>query len=67
MLMNYLSALAVLLGFLGLWVGIQTLSRRIAASHPESGPFREAGAGCGGGCGVCGQSCSSSDTSTRAR
>jgi len=43
----------ILLALLG-WVGIQWLARGFAARHPEFGPAKEEGAGCGAGC-----SCSS--------
>lgn len=46
-----ISAGALLLLILG-WVGVQALARRTAAQHPEAGPYREAGGGCGGGCGT---------------
>ena len=71
MLLNYLSALAVLLLLLGIWIAVQTVARRVAARYPEAGPYREAGGGCGGGCGNCGKPCASDQTpadgSTRRR
>lgn len=60
MLINYLSTLALLLLLLGLWLAVQTVARRFAARHPETGPYQEAGAGCGGGCGSCGKPCAES-------
>lgn len=44
-----ISAGALLVLILG-WVGVQALARQSAARHPATGPFREAGGGCGGGC-----------------
>lgn len=55
MLLKMLFTILALLAMLGLWLGIQALARRTAQQHPEYGPFREAGGGCGGakggGCG----------------
>jgi hypothetical protein len=39
------------------WIAVLTLARRVATAHPESGPFREVGSGCGGGCGDCSSHC----------
>jgi len=43
-------AISVLIVFAMLvgWVMVQHISRRFAARHPEFGPAREEGAGCGG-------------------
>lgn len=53
--MKFLFPVLALLAMLGLWVAVQTLARRTAEAHPELGPYREAGGGCGGGkgCGSC--------------
>lgn len=65
--MNYLIAMTVfpLLAFA--WVGVQFLARAYAARHPEFGPAREEGGGCGGSClcsgqGQCQQNSSSHKT-----
>ena len=45
----------ILLALLG-WVGVQQLARNFAARHPEFGPAKEEGSGCGGcacGAGAC--------------
>ncbi|MCB1872295.1 MAG: hypothetical protein KDI49_09905 [Gammaproteobacteria bacterium] len=52
---TYLLAVGVILAVLGGWVAVQNLSRRFAAQHPEFGPYREKG----GGCGACSGNCSS--------
>ena len=50
MLHYLLAVLIVLLLLLG-WIGTQALARRYANRHPEFGPAREEGSGCGGcGC-----------------
>jgi len=50
MLRYLLVPLIILLLLLG-WIGIQGLARRFAHRHPEFGPAREEGSGCGGcGC-----------------
>jgi hypothetical protein len=51
MLIKVLSAVLALMLMLLLWIGVQSLARRSATRHPECGPFREAGGGCGG-CGT---------------
>ena len=48
MLMNILIAFLTIFGALAAWIGVQYLSRAFAARHPEFGPAREDGEGCGG-------------------
>jgi hypothetical protein len=48
MLTTYAITILVILGLLAGWVGVQHLSRSFAARHPEFGPAREEGGGCGG-------------------
>ena len=55
MLTELLMTFVALVALIGGWVAVQALARRFAARHPETGPFREAGGGCGG-CG--GEPCS---------
>lgn len=40
---------AILLLMLG-WITVQQLARAFARRHPEFGPAREEGKGCGSGC-----------------
>ena len=47
---KYLIAIAVILVILLGWVWVQGRARRFAARHPEFGPAREEGAGCGKSC-----------------
>jgi hypothetical protein len=50
------------------WIAVQSLARRWAARHPELGPAREEGTGCGG-CqsgGHCGSRCDDTDSFRRA-
>ena len=56
MLLNLFFAFVALLLLLLGWVGVQSLARKAAERHPEGGPFRIAGGGCGG-CGAA-SSCS---------
>lgn len=51
MLYQYLVAVFAFPALLALWLFVQTLSRRFAAAHPEFGPAREEGGGCGSACG----------------
>jgi hypothetical protein len=49
--LRYLLAVVVILLLMLGWTGAQRLARRYASRHPEFGPAREDGAGCGGcGC-----------------
>ncbi len=57
MLLNLITATSLILLLLLGWVGIQQLARLYAARHPELGPAREEGGGCGKSCGCSGGSC----------
>lgn len=46
-MVTYLIAMLIILALLAGWVGVQHLSRAFARRHPEYGPPREEGAGCG--------------------
>jgi hypothetical protein len=48
MLINILIAFLIIFGVLAAWIGVQYMSRAYAARHPEFGPAREDGEGCGG-------------------
>jgi hypothetical protein len=58
---TYLVTIGLILALLLGWIGVQRAYRRFARHHPELGPFRDEGAGCGacsaGKCG--GGGCSS--------
>jgi hypothetical protein len=54
----FITVAALLLMLVG-WVAIQSAARRTAERHPECGPFREAGGGCGGGKGCGSTTCAS--------
>jgi hypothetical protein len=41
-------AIGVILALLSGWIVVQHLARAFAARHPEMGPAREEGGGCGG-------------------
>ena len=47
-MLRYLLAVMIVLVLLLGWSGTQALARRYAQRHPEFGPAREEGAGCGG-------------------
>lgn len=61
--MNYLLAIALILLLLLGWVVVQQVYRLFARRHPELGPFRKEGGGCGccsgGACG--GGACATDD------
>lgn len=46
--MQYLIAIFIIFALLAGWIGVQHLARIFAARHPEFGPAREEGGGCGG-------------------
>ncbi len=46
---RYFIAMFFMLGALFLWVLVQKYSRKFASEHPELGPAREEGGGCGSG------------------
>ncbi len=48
MLFTYAITILIILGLLVGWVSVQHLARWFAARHPEFGPAREEGGGCGG-------------------
>ena len=55
---DYLLAMGlILLALLG-WIKVQQLARDYAARHPEFGPAKEEGGGCGSGCSCSGGQCS---------
>ena len=43
------------------WLVVQQVARRFAKTHPEFGPYREEGGGCGNSCGCKGSSCQRKD------
>ncbi len=63
-MLTYLTAMAVILLMLLGWIGVQHLARLFAARHPEFGPAREEGGGCGSLCKCSGGQCRSGNTGT---
>lgn len=47
MIKTYLISMFIILCLLAGWVAVQHLARLFAARHPEFGPAREEGGGCG--------------------
>ncbi|MBI5919894.1 MAG: chemotaxis protein [Nitrosomonadales bacterium] len=54
--MTYLITIGVMVALVFAWVMVQTMARQHAERHPEFGPLREEGAGCGCGNHRCGES-----------
>ena len=50
---EYLLAMLIITLVLSGWVAVQHLARCFAARHPEFGPEREEGVGCGSNCLCC--------------
>jgi hypothetical protein len=48
--MTYLISILIIFGLFAAWAVVQEASRRFAARHPEFGPAREEGEGCGFTC-----------------
>ena len=64
---DYLLAMGlILLALLG-WIGVQQLARGFAARHPEFGPAKEEGGGCGSSCSCSGGQCSSKSKSIHSK
>jgi len=57
-MVDFIIAIGLVLVLLTGWIYIQQLARRFAARHPEFGPAREEGSGCGKSCMCTGGSCS---------
>jgi len=47
MIIKIILSVLIVFGMLAGWVAVQYLARRFAARHPELGPAREEGEGCG--------------------
>ena len=56
-MLEYLIASAVILVILLGWIWVQAQARKYAARHPEFGPAKEEGAGCGKSCPCSGEQC----------
>jgi len=61
-MLNFLIAMSVVPLLLIGWLVVQSLARQFAGRHPEFGPPREEGTGCGGGCHCAGGHCSRKPT-----
>ena len=71
MIISLVSAIALLFGLMAGWIAVQRAALRFASAHPEYGPLRLVGAGCGGhghgapepvaeACEACDKSCAAS-------
>lgn len=63
MLDALLAAGLILLLLLG-WVWVQQRARDFASSHPEFGPAKEEGSGCGSSCACSGNQCARRNRTT---
>lgn len=57
-MLNFLIAFIIIFSLLIAWVLVQQAARKFAANHPELGPVKEEGLGCGKTCGCKIGSCS---------
>lgn len=66
-MLDIIIAIAIILLLLIGWIIVQQLSRQYAKKHPEFGPAREEGSGCGSSClcnnGTCKKKQAQHDTS----
>ncbi|MDH5632161.1 MAG: hypothetical protein OEZ10_04120 [Gammaproteobacteria bacterium] len=56
-MIKLLASMAIIFAASIAWLLVQTAARRFADRHPELGPAREEGGGCGSHCGCQGDSC----------
>jgi len=59
-MVDFIIASVAILALLSCWLFVQQLARRYADRHPEFGPAKEEGSGCGKSCMCAGGSCSNS-------
>ena len=57
---KFLLASAVILLVLMGWIWVDRAYQAFARRHPDLGPYREPGGGCGGGCSCSGGGCRTS-------
>lgn len=55
MMRDYLIAMLVIPVLFGAWIVVQRIVKEFALRHPEFGPPREEGGGCGSSCGCSGK------------
>ncbi len=60
-MINLIVTILIIFSVLIAWVLIQQVARKYAADHPEMGPVKEEGLGCGKTCG-CKTSCKKEDS-----
>lgn len=63
MIITLISTIVVLIVLMAGWIEVQRAARRFAEQHPEAGPLRLIGGGCGGQCGGCADSCETAEPS----
>ncbi len=56
-MINLLVTIAIIFALLITWILVQQAARKFAANHPELGPVKEEGMGCGKSCGCKPGSC----------
>jgi hypothetical protein len=61
MLGSLIATVVLLMVLMAGWIAVQRAARRVAAQHPETGPLRLVGAGCGSHCDDCGEPCETTD------
>jgi len=64
---QYLWAMLIVFLIMIGWIAVQHVARTFAARHPELGPHREEGAGCGTHCGCVRGQCRHKDNCPQAK
>ncbi len=64
-MLNFLIAMGIIFILMSGWILIQQAARKYAAKHPEFGPAKEEGLGCGKNCGCGANSCEKSSETVR--
>ena len=60
-MINLLTTIFIIFSLLMGWILVQQAARKFAANHPELGPVKEEGLGCGKTCGCKSGSCKQDD------
>jgi len=62
-MVDYLIAMGLILLILAGWIFVQQWSQKFAVQHPEFGPTKEEGGGCGKDCGCSHKQCKKTHSS----
>ncbi len=63
-MLNFIIAMLIIFVLMASWILIQQAARKYAARHPELGPAKEEGLGCGKKCGCGAGACEKTNESS---